>query len=118
MFRTTDLIRGLTFGWPALALLLTAPSPARAQFDLTALQDEAVQWLQEYIRINTINPPGNETAGAEFFARIFEAASRPGCHGFSKAAHPTTIPDQRARTEYRTPLARSATHRLLVPTLA
>ncbi len=26
-----------------------------------SLQDEAVQWLQEYIRINTTNPPGNET---------------------------------------------------------
>ena len=52
---------------------LTAPAPAAAQIDLTSLQDEAVQWLQEYIRINTINPPGNETAAAEFFARIFEA---------------------------------------------
>ncbi len=49
------------------------PGHARAQIDLESLQDEAVEWVQEYIRINTINPPGNETAGAEFFARIFEA---------------------------------------------
>lgn len=50
-----------------------APTAASAQVDLPALQAEAVAWLQEYIRINTINPPGNETRGAEFFARIFEA---------------------------------------------
>ena len=55
----------------AVAALL--PAPASAQVDLAALQDEAVDWLQEYIRINTINPPGNETAGAEFFAGIFDA---------------------------------------------
>jgi acetylornithine deacetylase/succinyl-diaminopimelate desuccinylase-like protein len=48
-------------------------APASAQVDLEDLQDEAVAWLQEYIRINTVNPPGNEIAGAEFFARIFDA---------------------------------------------
>jgi acetylornithine deacetylase/succinyl-diaminopimelate desuccinylase-like protein len=64
-----------------LAIVLVAagvvlgPAPASAQLDLAALQDEAMGWLQEYIRINTVNPPGNETEGAEFFARIFEAES-------------------------------------------
>jgi acetylornithine deacetylase/succinyl-diaminopimelate desuccinylase-like protein len=48
-------------------------APVSAQLDLEALQDEAVAWLQEYIRINTINPPGNEIEGARFFASIFEA---------------------------------------------
>jgi len=52
--------------------LLLAPAPALAQVDLASLQDEAVRWLQEYIRIDTINPPGNEIRGAELFARIFE----------------------------------------------
>ncbi len=41
--------------------------------DLQALQNEAVELLQQYIRVNTINPPGNEIAGAEFLADIFEA---------------------------------------------
>jgi acetylornithine deacetylase/succinyl-diaminopimelate desuccinylase-like protein len=60
--------------WCAVAALaLVAPVDAAAQVDLEALQDEAVAWLQEYIGINTINPPGNETRGAEFFAEIFEA---------------------------------------------
>ena len=49
------------------------PIAAQAPVDLEALQDEAVLWLQDYIQINTMNPPGNETRGAEFFAEIFEA---------------------------------------------
>jgi len=52
---------------------LAPPVHVAAQLDLTALQDEAVEWVQEYIRLNTINPPGNEILGAEFFAGIFEA---------------------------------------------
>jgi len=34
---------------------------------------EAVAWLQEYLRIDTTNPPGNETAAVEFLARILKA---------------------------------------------
>lgn len=74
MPRLTSL-RQIFFAPVAAVLVATATSPTsvHAQLDLESLQDEAVAWLQEYIGINTINPPGNETAGAEFFARIFEA---------------------------------------------
>jgi acetylornithine deacetylase/succinyl-diaminopimelate desuccinylase-like protein len=60
---------------PALALAVgLGPAPVHAQgTDLTALQDRAIEWLREYIRLETVNPPGNETRGAQFFARIFEA---------------------------------------------
>ncbi|NNF27076.1 MAG: M20/M25/M40 family metallo-hydrolase [Gemmatimonadetes bacterium] len=64
--------RGLSTLWLAAAAAVL-PVETEAQVNLAALQDEAVEWLQEYIRINTINPPGNETAGAEFFAAIFDA---------------------------------------------
>jgi len=37
------------------------------------LLDEATHHLQEYIRIQTVNPPGNEIEGARFFKRIFDA---------------------------------------------
>jgi hypothetical protein len=57
----------------ALVLAAILPGRAQSQVDLGALQDEAVQWLQEYIRVNTVNPPGNEIRGAEFFAKIFDA---------------------------------------------
>ena len=56
----------------ALMLLLVA-QVGSAQVNLVALGDEAVAWLQDYIRVDTINPPGNEIAGAEFLAGIFEA---------------------------------------------
>ena len=38
-----------------------------------SLEDEAVSWLQQYIQIDTINPPGNETRAVDFLAAIFEA---------------------------------------------
>jgi len=37
-------------------------------------QDEAVKLMQEYLRIDTSNPPGNELAAAEFFHRLFDEA--------------------------------------------
>jgi len=42
-----------------------------------AYQDEALRLLQEYIRIDTSNPPGNEIAAAEFFHRLFDQAGIP-----------------------------------------
>jgi len=36
-------------------------------------QGQAVHLLQEYIRLDTSNPPGNEVKAAEFFHRLFEA---------------------------------------------
>ena len=40
-------------------------------------QDEAVKLMQEYLRIDTSNPPGNELAAAEFFHRLFDEAGIP-----------------------------------------
>ncbi|MDA1370577.1 MAG: M20/M25/M40 family metallo-hydrolase [Proteobacteria bacterium] len=37
------------------------------------LEDESVAWLQDFIRIDTINPPGNESRAVDFYASIFEA---------------------------------------------
>jgi acetylornithine deacetylase/succinyl-diaminopimelate desuccinylase-like protein len=45
--------------------------------DWDRLLQETVQYLREYIRIDTVNPPGNETEGARFFKKIFEAESIP-----------------------------------------
>ena len=44
-------------------------SAARSQ----TLEDEAVSWLQEYIQLDTINPPGNEYRAVDFLAGIFES---------------------------------------------
>jgi len=45
--------------------------------DWDQLLEEAIRYLQEYIRINTVNPPGNEIEGARFFKRIFHSESIP-----------------------------------------
>lgn len=53
---------------------LGAATPLAAQeVELEALQDEAVEWLRGYLRVNTVNPPGNEIAGARYLAGILEA---------------------------------------------
>ncbi|HEY4575539.1 MAG TPA: peptidase M20, partial [Thermoanaerobaculia bacterium] len=58
---------------PLLAALLTAPpAPAAAP----ALSEPAA-WLQQYLRIDTSNPPGNEGRGAAFLAGILQRAGIP-----------------------------------------
>ena len=34
-----------------------------------SIEDEAVAWLQDFIRVDTVNPPGNETRAVEFYPR-------------------------------------------------
>jgi acetylornithine deacetylase/succinyl-diaminopimelate desuccinylase-like protein len=45
--------------------------------DWDHLLDEALHHLQEYLRINTVNPPGNEKEGVKFFKEIFDAETIP-----------------------------------------
>jgi acetylornithine deacetylase/succinyl-diaminopimelate desuccinylase-like protein len=40
-------------------------------------QDRAVKLLQDYIRIDTSNPPGREIKAAKFFQRLFDEAGIP-----------------------------------------
>jgi acetylornithine deacetylase/succinyl-diaminopimelate desuccinylase-like protein len=42
--------------------------------DWGAYQDETVKLMEEYLRIDTSNPPGNELTAAEFFHRLFDRA--------------------------------------------
>ncbi len=52
-----------------LASLLGAS--ASAQTDWPKFEARAVELLQQYLRINTSNPPGNERPAAEFFCALF-----------------------------------------------
>ena len=61
------------------AFLLAASAPLHAQLaspptaiDWNALQSESVRHLQDYIRVNTSNPPGNEIEGARFLKAILD----------------------------------------------
>lgn len=51
-----------------------SPTPAhvahwRGEVDWEAVGEETVQLLAEYLRIDTVNPPGNEARGVDFLAR-------------------------------------------------
>ena len=35
-----------------------------------SLDDEAVSWLQNYLKIDTVTPPGNESRADEYIATI------------------------------------------------
>lgn len=56
-----------------LTLALAAPAGAQDALDLTALQEQAVERLRQYVRVDTVNPPGNESRGVEFLAAILDA---------------------------------------------
>lgn len=56
-----------------VALAVTSPTAMAQDAELRALEQQAVTRLQEYLRIDTTNPPGNESRAVDFFARIFEA---------------------------------------------
>ena len=40
--------------------------------DWRAIGDETVELLRGYLRVNTTNPPGNETAGVRFLAQVLD----------------------------------------------
>jgi len=52
-------------------LLIFAATCAPAQ--TPTIEDEAVAWLQAFLKIDTVNPAGNESRAVDFYARIFEA---------------------------------------------
>lgn len=90
--RFVFVARGLRRSALAVLLLLAGAGSARAQGsrppDFNALAAEATVWLQEYLRVRTVNPPGTETAGAKFLqaalaregipSEIFESAPGRG----------------------------------------
>jgi acetylornithine deacetylase/succinyl-diaminopimelate desuccinylase-like protein len=56
-------------------VVIIVPSSVSAQngaIDWPRYQDMAVDLMQQYLRINTSNPPGNELEAARFFKKIFD----------------------------------------------
>jgi putative DNA primase/helicase len=52
--------------------LCAAPAP-----DFAAAREEVVRYLSEYLRIDTVNPPGNETRGAKYLQSILKREGIP-----------------------------------------
>lgn len=80
MIRLPQLRRARLCWTLAFALLSILPVAAAPDFPSDAIpplrQDQyadlAVRWMQEYLRVDTTNPPGNEARAAEFFRSILE----------------------------------------------
>jgi acetylornithine deacetylase/succinyl-diaminopimelate desuccinylase-like protein len=64
----TTAISGRTHGQSTPPI---TPAPA-APHDLSQLESDALNWLQDLIRINTVNPPGNELVAAKYIAGILD----------------------------------------------
>lgn len=58
----------------ALVILFGTAAPLHAA---SPFAEQAPERLAEYIRVDTTNPPGNETAGVEWLAAILDAAGIP-----------------------------------------
>ncbi|MFK7914852.1 MAG: M20/M25/M40 family metallo-hydrolase [Pseudomonadales bacterium] len=64
---------GLQAGLGRMLMLLTFWLPASGAL-AESFADQAPERLAEYLQIDTVNPPGNETRGVAFFARYLDAA--------------------------------------------
>ena len=62
----------LAFGCLILGGAIARAQTLPAQPDLGKLAAEAQGWLADMVRINTVNPPGNEAAVAKYIAAIFQ----------------------------------------------
>src|ERR1044072_8818191 len=74
---TSSMTRTKALIIPAIACLLFLAPISKAQngqtkIDWPRYQDQAVDLMQKYLRINTSNPPGNEIEAAKWFKSIFD----------------------------------------------
>ena len=70
--RTLALLPGALMFFATTALAQNAAPEPKTPIDWTALRDETVHNLQEYVRINTTNPPGNELLTARWLKNVLE----------------------------------------------
>ena len=65
MKKTLGLVTSLMF-----ALMVASPIPAKSIDDYA---EESVSRLSAYLKIDTINPPGNESRGVDYLSKILES---------------------------------------------
>ena len=62
----------LLFSFVAAAQKPELPSDRIPDAHLNQYSDAAEEWMHDYLRINTSNPPGNELAAAQFFKKVLD----------------------------------------------
>jgi acetylornithine deacetylase/succinyl-diaminopimelate desuccinylase-like protein len=70
------VIATVVFAWTP-AHRAGAPSHAEVALDWPKINQEAIEKLCDYIRVDTSNPPGNEARAAEWYGKIFDAEGIP-----------------------------------------
>jgi acetylornithine deacetylase/succinyl-diaminopimelate desuccinylase-like protein len=71
MFRRIFIFT-IVLGWAAISAGNAQAQAPAAQLDLAKLGDEAQGWLADLVRINSVNPPGNEAQVAKYLSAIFQ----------------------------------------------
>ena len=64
--------RILTVALSLVLLSVVGRAQNGSKIDWPRYQDMAVELMQQYLRVNTSNPPGNEIEAARFFKKIFD----------------------------------------------
>jgi acetylornithine deacetylase/succinyl-diaminopimelate desuccinylase-like protein len=67
----------LILGIAAVLLVAGASSAQQSAPNFTAARDEAVKFVAELVKIDTSNPPGNETRAAEYIKSVLAAEGIP-----------------------------------------
>ena len=63
---------GMTVGWATESPATGLPSARVPPEHLQQYSDLAVKWMQEYLRVDTTNPPGNEMRAVSFYKKILD----------------------------------------------
>ena len=70
---TGTILSGTTWGQGAASSpQLHLPADRIPAENLQEYSDLAVKWMQEYLRVDTTNPPGNEMRAVEFYRKILD----------------------------------------------
>ncbi len=72
MLQRAGRIICFTLAWALFAAAGARAQAPMAQPDLSKLGDEAQGWLSDLVRINSVNPPGNEAVVAKYISAIFQ----------------------------------------------
>lgn len=70
-FRTVPPMKGLVTAFFCLIVVAVFAAPAP---DFDTAHKEAIEILSGFIKVDTVNPPGNETRGAEFLKGYLDKA--------------------------------------------
>ena len=67
----------LVAGLLAAAFSMPAPVAAQAQPDWAAVEEETMRHFQALLRLDTSNPPGNESRAVDYLTQVLEAEGIP-----------------------------------------